>query len=62
MSKISVKSWEKAISEDYGVICGLPKETGSDMVAICSNTDCVIGIIGVAKSCQLLVNVAIMIG
>ena len=48
--KISVESWEKAISEDYGVISGLPKETGSDMAAICSNTDCVIGIIGVAKS------------
>ena len=49
---VSVKSWEKAISEDYGVISGLPKETGTvDMAVICNTLeDCVIGIIGVTKS------------
>ena len=49
--KISVKTWEREISEDYGVISGLPRETGTvDMAVICNNTDCVIGIIGVTKS------------
>ena len=61
--KISVKLWENIVSEDNRVISGSPKETGSDMAVICNYTDCVIGIIGVTKSWQLLVNVAIiMIG
>ena len=49
---VSVESWEKATSESYGVISGLPKETGTvgDMAVICNNRDCVIGIIGVTKS------------